>query len=210
MPDFNKGDFTQQGVNGHVNATVRLNEKRLVNIDMTSNEEAEGCTIAGTVTDLLNDKVYPIGSAPSGNIEITENTAEGESLNISQYATATVNVAGGDLPFCTVTVVSDLDYEVNVSSINPETFIYQNPAIQPEDTCTCLGVYGLDSGFYVVCNPVNIPDPVNPGIACLESAATDLVNLEWVEIYQGSGILKVIDITQPSSCTIPITAWQAA
>lgn len=66
MPDFNKGDFTQQGVNGHVNATVRLNEKRLVNIDMTSNEEAEGCTITGNVTDLLNDKVYNIGSGGGG------------------------------------------------------------------------------------------------------------------------------------------------
>ena len=66
MPDFNKGDFTQQGVNGHVNATVRLNEKRLVNIDLTSDEEAEGCTITGTVKDLLNDKVYNIGSGGGG------------------------------------------------------------------------------------------------------------------------------------------------
>lgn len=37
MP-FNKGDFTQQGVAGHVNANLRLNEKRLANIDLTSNE----------------------------------------------------------------------------------------------------------------------------------------------------------------------------
>lgn len=92
MPDFNKGDFTQQGVNGHVNATVRLNEKRLVNIDLTSNEEAEGCTITGTVKDLLNDKVYGIGAGVSGNIEITEN---GENINVAPYATATVNVSGG-------------------------------------------------------------------------------------------------------------------
>ena len=89
---FNKGDFTQQGIAGHVNANLRLNEKRLVNIDMTSNEEAEGCTIAGTVTDLLNDKVYNIGSGVSGNIEITEN---GENINVAPYATATVNVSGG-------------------------------------------------------------------------------------------------------------------
>lgn len=92
MPDFNKGDFTQQGVAGHVNANLRLNKKRLVNIDLTSNEEAEGCTITGTVTDLLNDKVYGIGSGVSGNIEITEN---GENINVAPYATATVNVSGG-------------------------------------------------------------------------------------------------------------------
>ena len=73
MPDFNKGDFTQQGVNGHVNATVRLNEKRLVSIDMTSDEEAEGCTITGTVKDLLNDKVYGIGSGGGGGETATVN-----------------------------------------------------------------------------------------------------------------------------------------
>lgn len=107
MPDFKKGDFTQQGVNGHVNATVRLNEKRLVSIDLTSNEEAEGCTIAGNVTDLLNDKVYAIGSGVSGNIEITEN---GENINVAPYATATVNVSGGggdNLIKCVVTLKNE-------------------------------------------------------------------------------------------------------
>ncbi len=107
MP-FNKGDFTQQGVAGHVNANLRLNEKRLVNIDMTSNEDAEGCTIAGTVTDLLNDKVYPIGSGVSGNIEITEN---GENINVAPFATATVNVAG-DMLKTTLTIVNNTDYLV--------------------------------------------------------------------------------------------------
>ena len=116
MPDFNKGDFTQQGVNGHVNATVRLNEKRLVNIDLTSNEEAEGCTIIGTVKDLLNDKVYGIGSAVSGNIEITEN---GENINVAPFATATVNVAGGsDLLKLSVTIVNSPDSD---SSIDQDT-----------------------------------------------------------------------------------------
>lgn len=95
MTDFNKGDFTQQGVDGHVRATLRLNEKRYVELDLTTNENAQGCTISGNVHDRLNNLDYPIGSAPSGNIAITENTAEGEPLNVSQYATATVNVAGG-------------------------------------------------------------------------------------------------------------------
>ena len=102
MPDFNKGDFTQQGVAGHVNANLRLNEKRLVNIDLTSNEDDEGCTIAGNVTDLLNNEVYPIGAGVSGNIEITEN---GENINVAPYATATVNVSGGGLEYETNTIV---------------------------------------------------------------------------------------------------------
>ena len=93
MPDFNKGDFTQQGVNGHVNANVRLNEKRLVNIDLTSNEEAEGCTITGTVKDLLNDKVYAIGSGGGG----------------------------GGMPFLTATIVNNTGYGLsNVSTCAPK------------------------------------------------------------------------------------------
>lgn len=90
MPDFKKGDFTQQGVAGHVNANLRLNEKRLVNIDMTSNEEAEGCTITGTVKDLLNDKVYNIGSGGGG---------------------------GGDLKYCEVTIVCSTPG--NVTGLTP-------------------------------------------------------------------------------------------
>ena len=91
MPDFNKGDFTQQGVNGHVNTTVRLNEKRLVSIDMTSNEEAEGCTITGTVKDLLNDKVYNIGSGGGGGgsstiiLPMTEVTWDGTGVGGQLY-----------------------------------------------------------------------------------------------------------------------------
>lgn len=57
----------------------------------------------GTPNDshLIVDKLEDIagvahsGITPSGNIEITENTAEGSPLNIAQYATATVNVSGG-------------------------------------------------------------------------------------------------------------------
>ena len=67
MPDFNKGDFTQQGVDGHVNAKLRLNAKRYVDIDLTSNEQASGCTISGHVYDSLNDITYPIGSGGGGD-----------------------------------------------------------------------------------------------------------------------------------------------
>ena len=131
MPDFNKGDFTQQGVAGHVNANLRLNEKRLVNIDLTSNEAAEGCTITGTVKDLLNDKVYGIGSGVSGNIEITEN---GENINVAPYATATVNVSGGTSDFTTA--------EVTVTSGEGTTNTLALPII-------------VDSEYYSICTVAN-------------------------------------------------------
>ena len=116
MP-YDKGDFTQQGVAGHVNAILRLNEKRLVGIDLTSNEEAEGCTIAGAVYDLLNNEVYPVGAGVSGNIEITEN---GENINVAPYATATVNVSGSgglDLLHTDLTITNESAVDVSLLNI---------------------------------------------------------------------------------------------
>lgn len=89
MPDFNKGDFTQQGVAGHVNANLRLNEKRLVNIDLTSNEDAEGCTISGQITDMLNNIVYSLSPGLYDYIGkdtelLMENT---ESINLATDTT---------------------------------------------------------------------------------------------------------------------------
>lgn len=62
------------------------------------------------------DEVTPI--VPTGNIEITENTAEGEPLDISQYATATVNVSGGgsEVLKTQFTVVNENDETANVPS----------------------------------------------------------------------------------------------
>lgn len=71
----------------------------------------------GTPNDsnLIVDKLEDIagvahsGITPSGNIAITENTAEGEPLDVSQYATATVNVAGGgtEMLHCIATIVNN-------------------------------------------------------------------------------------------------------
>ena len=66
----------------------------------------------GTPNDskLIVDKLDAIrgvahgGVTPTGNIEITENTPEGEPLDVSQYATATVNVSGGGGDFTTAEV----------------------------------------------------------------------------------------------------------
>ena len=108
MPDYNKGDFTQQGIDGFVEGGLHLNEKRCLTARISTDEETSGIdSIEINIHDHLNDLDYAIsgenltvgenvvGIIPSGNIEITENTAEGEPLDISQYATATVNVSGG-------------------------------------------------------------------------------------------------------------------
>ena len=71
------------------------------------------------VTVNKGDEVTPI--VPSGNIEITENTAEGEPLDISQYATATVNVAGGGgiVPIKSIDNVSILSVEMDGQYVLP-------------------------------------------------------------------------------------------
>jgi len=203
MPNFNKGDFTQQGVNGHVNANVRLNEKRLVNIDMTSNEEAEGCTIAGTVTDLLNDKIYNIGSAPTGNIEITEN---GENINVAPYATATVNVAGGgDAPKkCTVTIVNNgevtaypnLQY-VFANNLIAELYSGELPGSQ---SLNCDYLYTTESFIFGLTGRSTVP--------ITESLFTNAVNCSVnIDTEYNEWNAIVTDPTMDSSITIDVTAF---
>lgn len=201
MPDFNTGDFTQQGVNGHVNATVRLNEKRLVNIDMTSNENAEGCTINGTVKDLLNNKVYNIGSAPSGNIAITANTAEGETLNVSQYATATVNVSGGggEIPTLTITLTPAENATVAelgaISSFNGTLYERVPFASIPTDANSeIIDLYLSDANNNTTCQQ---------GIA-FRNNSTGTYS-DFVNCTENNERIIITDPTLSSSCTFTFT-----
>ena len=175
MPDFNKGDFTQQGVNGHVNATVRLNEKRLVSIDMTSDEEAEGCTITGTVKDLLNDKVYGIGSGGGGldllhtTVTIINETGEtytpdnlliGYSVLLSDFSGLAQPVlhtkTTSDIPLCQVDL-SDLSINIEPYAsftfdayyTNIDTTDYGGGIMAPESSAVATNM-AYDNGWGVV------------------------------------------------------------
>ena len=208
MPDFNKGDFTQQGVAGHVNANLRLNEKRLVSIDLTSNEEAEGCTINGTVKDLLNDKVYGIGSGVSGNIEITEN---GENINVAPYATATVNVSGGGgFPTCEITLVPQAGgstFDGYNASETRNLCLDANGKLVPNiaNYQTNLVVYGLylavGGGTTIAYNNLN----PYPSEADALASVTNKVNIT-VLTYENNGSYYVgimpTNDSLPSSCTM--------
>lgn len=108
MPDFNKGDKTQQGMsdNGWVWGQLEFNHKRDVFVAVTSDEEEEGLSgVYINVHDDLNNLDYTLGGSdlpvgesviggviPSGTIEITEN---GTGIDVAQYALADVNVSGG-------------------------------------------------------------------------------------------------------------------
>lgn len=177
MP-FNKGDFTQQGVAGHVNAILRLNEKRLVNIDMTSNEEDEGCTITGTVTDLLNDKVYEIGSGGGGSYD--------------------------DLPMCKVTVINgtaeaystpmlNADLQTDAQIAAPYPSIHYRPYMAAPDN------HAID-GLSIATRTVTYSDSLFTDLVncTLESEIDD--DVTYWDIY-------VTDKTLPSSVTIDVQAF---
>lgn len=209
MTDFNKGDFTQQGVDGHVNAKLRLNAKRYVDIDLTSNEEASGCTISGHVYDSLNDITYPIGSAPSGNIEITENTAEGSPLNIAQYATATVNVAGGGgdtFPHCKAHAVNNNESELVVNGVLYDTGIFSYEiTLQPNESVDILAFYYKEDNKVFL-----VPDPNSVPIALPSGWVTNLSNIQLNEVSGGLYEVEVIDPTTTSSCTIDARFFEPA
>ncbi len=208
MPDFNKGDFTQQGVNGHVNATVRLNEKRLVNIDLTSNEEATGCTITGTVKDLLNDKVYGIGAGVSGNIEITEN---GENINVAPYATATVNVSGGGLPTMALTIINDTgevllpNVETGLSHRIVDSYgIDILGGINIDETYEATVLYDYAPGIFGNPDEYNVWFAYLYGDSATEPSATNLNNCTFDNLND-TVKLKITDPSRPSSATVTLT-----
>lgn len=205
MPDFNKGDFTQQGVAGHVNAILRLNEKRSVGIDLTSDEEAEGCTITGAVYDLLNEEVYPIGAGVSGNIEITEN---GENINVAPYATATVNVSGGGgdaLPICIITAVNDgLSEQPVVDYISPvDMTVHRGIILQPSETLQIAGFYrDMGSDTYTVVIPQGSAEQTFGFIVSPDNTKfSSPVNIVITELGGVYGPI-VTDTSEPSSITV--------
>ena len=107
-----------------INENVELSDRDLIIDSLDSITKAYGGTPNDStlIVDKLDDIYNNIGSAPSGNIEITENTAEGEPLDIAQYATATVNVAGGggvDLLHTTISFVNERDiaYEPSIVAL---------------------------------------------------------------------------------------------
>lgn len=173
MP-FNKGDFTQQGVAGHVNANIRLNEKRLVNIDLTSNEEAEGCTIAGTVTDLLNDKVYNIGSGGGGGgtdvktmpITIINNTTNNVFLEVPSLIDSGYLVGGIEIPANdTATVNANIYYgesdELYFVLLNGATLSAQDAEYDEVNSTASYATLDFDGAY---CE-IDLTSPPNPDAA---------------------------------------------
>ena len=217
MP-YVKGDFTQQGINGDVSALVRLNEKRVMKVVLSSDDESDNCDISGKVYDLLNGTSYDIGSGVSGNIEITEN---GENINVAPYATATVNVSGGGGltgPLCVLTI-----HNTNTTPIEGEGTPYGLRSVDVYDNDFMY--YHTDDGYYDYSgltgelfypdesrvfytiplplmvdpsDPSSIVSTINVLIYDAGSTLTDLVNCTVITGNDGNYDYKSLQITDPS------------
>ena len=103
MP-YNKGDFTEQGVAGDVTALVRLNDKRIVKMVLSSDDESSNVDVAGTVYDYLNGETYPLVVPP------TPPTPTGEPVLIETVEVGAVNTTSTTATTVTSSSLS-LDYE---------------------------------------------------------------------------------------------------
>ena len=201
MP-YNKGDFTQQGVAGDVSALVRLNEKRVMKVVLSSDDESDNCDISGAVYDLLNEEVYPIGAGVSGNIEITEN---GENINVAPYATATVNVSGGsginlravNIKFVNYSgsnlTLSDIIYAKTISG--DSRYSLATLPIITDNTISTMIAYTLteEGDYFVQFTPdVSVAATVSENVNCTGTVDPDFGN---VSIY-------VTDPMQGASITV--------
>lgn len=147
------------------------------------------------VTVNKGNEATPI--VPTGNIEITENTAE--PLDISQYATATVNVSGGggDFKYCEVTIVCPTEGTVtgltpaNAEGVMNHGFFRVNNG----DKIKCY--YTLDEGEIMA-----LLAPQNDN-AVFE--VSDHVNCEPIE--EGSPYVIITNPTENSSFTLTVTNW---
>lgn len=153
------------------------------------------------IVDKLDDiaGVAHSGITPSGNIEITENTAEGEPLDISQYATATVNVAGDSIPKCTVNLINNSVNNIYLSYLLSEYKCIENnyflanvPFAPANDSENYTLMYVNDEDFYYIAyNSENM-------------TLTNVVNCEVIAEGDWTGYISPIDETLDSSFTLTI------
>ena len=121
MPELNKGDFTQQGIDGDVSALIRLNDKRIVKLALSSDDEDSSITISGTVFDTLNNIETPLGGDDRYEKLVSRTITEAADLpaTVGNSAFRTCNLTKIDLtgvtklePLAFENVKATLDYLV--------------------------------------------------------------------------------------------------
>ncbi len=183
-----------------INENVELSDRDLIIDSLDSITKAYGGTPNDStlIVDKLDDIYNNISPAVSGNIEITENTAEGEPLDISQYATATVNVAGGGgIPLCTLTFINNRQNAVPMSDV-----IYAYPII--DNVMDIADNETISTGTSIYQCLYNVLEDFGACIGTLGNpTVTDLVNCKIAD-SGGYPVLTPINTSLNSSATITI------
>ena len=157
-------------------------------------------------TDLIIDSLDAITKAYGG-------TPNDSNLIVDKLEDIYNNIGsggGGDTgAYCTVKVTNDIGTTAAVLAINPENLMCYQASLDADESCNsvCFYYYDEEAQGYILVNLANIQDPQYPGLAVAGSNVTGLVNLEFLELYEGTGYLKVIDETLPSSCSMPLSQF---
>ena len=177
MP-YNKGDFTQQGINGDVSALVRLNEKRVMKVVLSSDDESDNCDISGKVYDLLNGTSYDIGSGGGSG--------------------------GDDVPVTTLTIINDTEYTQNLTYLPADTWIalFNGTPLEPNEEGDFILTYANDGDMtFSSYGSVPTADFDINDITGLDNitVVTDVADTDTL------WILSITDPSKPSARTVKLS-----
>ena len=167
MPDYNKGDFTQQGIDGFVEGGLHLNEKRCLTAKISTDEDSAGLdSVEINIHDHLNDLDYTITGE---NLVVGENTIGGGGGHLSTvefeengtyypfdyeaygFGEVTVNVSGGggggdvELLYTTINIINNDEVSktitgslANYGIVTDEKYFFTTADAQEELNMTSL------------------------------------------------------------------------
>lgn len=209
MPDYNKGDFTQQGVDGFVEGGLHLNEKRCLTAKISTDEDSAVLdSVEINIHDHLNDLDYTITGE---NLVVGENTIGGlTSVTFTENGTfeashfeaigwdeVTVNVSGGgENPLlCTFTVVNatgqDRDNPI-MGHYYENGYVADPQGIIPAGETLVMPCIAQKDAF----------DVINYG-SVLNGTLSDKINCDFGTGEDYSDVIVPIDATQ--SCSVTVT-----
>ena len=177
MP-YDKGDFTQQGYDGKVAGGLLLNNKRDVDVLVSTNEEDSTLDlVAVTIEDHLNDLKYAFFGENLEAGEVYEIGAGGGGVSYKKLTVHFVNTSESP---CNV-LPNPVDF------VNDELCIITNSSVPANGTADLDFLYVYDEGDYCVAFQTNI------------ISSSDAVNCTY-EPY----LVTITDPTQDASITFTV------
>lgn len=211
MP-YDKGDFTQQGVDGKVAGGLLLNNKRDVDVIVSTNEDDSTLgAVAVTIEDHLNDLKYTFGGENLEAGEVYEIGAGGDSIPIRYIKCNIVNNSTYDLyagntnlnpDFTTYAIDGNNgDYPYTMEGVNALVNSDIDTPVKIADANGGTGViYYIPSYFW----KTNEPSYLILRVDGDSSNITNKTNITWYE-DNGRNCIKLTDNSQNGEFTWTIT-----